>query len=285
MAHKAPGKSFRKGLSIIEITTMFPGDATAEVWFKSHRWPDGPYCPRCGSFNVQCNIKHTSMTHRCRDCPKKPMFSLKHGTIMEGSKLGYQVWAIGIYFLQTNLKSVSSMKLSRDLSITQKTAWHLAHRIRKSFETKIPVFCGPTEVDETYVGGKEKNKHTNKKLRAGRGAVGKTAVIGAKDRKTNKVVARVVKKTDAATLKDFVASTTARQSVVYTDDAKAYKGMADRTHEVVCHSIGEYVNGMAHTNGVESFWSMLKRGYHGTFHHFSEQHMVGMRLRYQDLIR
>ena len=109
--------------------------------------------PSCGSFNVQSNIKHKTMTHRCRDCPDKRFFSLKTGTVMEGSKLGFRTWAIAVYLVTTNLKGVSSMKLHRDLGVTQKTAWHLAHRIRKSLERSEAPFSGPVEVDETYMGG------------------------------------------------------------------------------------------------------------------------------------
>ena len=134
MAQKAPGKAHRKGLTLIELGDLFPNDAAAEAWFAEARWSEGPYCPHCGSHNVQAGIKHRSMTHRCRDCPDKRMFSLKTGTIMEGSKLGYRIWAIAIYLVTTNLKGVSSMKLHRDLGVTQRTAWHLAHRIRKSLE-------------------------------------------------------------------------------------------------------------------------------------------------------
>ena len=287
----------------------------AREWFEARIWPQSPYCPRCGSFNVQCGIKHKTMTHRCRECEGKPRFSLKTGTVMESSKLGYQTWAIALYLVMTGLKGVSSMKLHRDLEITQKSAWHLAHRLRKALEAgDAPLFLGPAEGDETYVGGKRKNMpKAKRKTLMGRGAVGKAAVAGVKDRETNRVAARRMEATDASALQGFVRDTVAPGATLYTDEAAAYRGMPEYDHEAVNHSAGEYVRDMAHTNGMESFWAMLKRGYHGTFHKFSEKHLdryvtefagrhnvresdtveqmgviagktVGKRLRYRDLI-
>ena len=273
MAGKAPGKHHRKGITIVELTKMFPDDEAARGWLEAERWPDGPYCPHCGTFNVQPNIKHKQMTHRCRECPKRRMFTVRTGTVMRDSKLGYQKWAIAIYLFSTSLKSVSSMRLHRDLGITQKSAWFMAQRIRRAYDLNQTPFEGPVEVDEAFFGGLEKNKHSSKKLHEGRGTVGKTAVVAAKDRATGEISARVVPSTDAATLQPFVIERTERGAKVFTDDHGAYRGMPGVKHQTVKHSVGEYVDGMAHTNGVESFWASLKRGYHGTFHHVSEKHL------------
>ena len=275
MAHKAPGKSHRKGISLIEIMRQFPDDATAEAWFIQRRWPEGIACPDCGSVNVQTGAKHKTMPFRCREKECGKRFSAKIGTVMEGSKLGFQVWMVATFLLSTNLKSVSSMKLHRDLNINQRSAWFLAHRLRVALAEKGGVFAGPVEVDETYFGGRRKNMSNAKRKElagTGRGAVGKTAVIGAKDRETNQVAAKVIDRTDAPTLQGFVADHAVPGAKVYSDDAGAYQGMPF-DHETVTHSLAEYVRGDAHTNGIESLWSMMKRAHKGTFHKLSPKHL------------
>ena len=180
---KAPGKSFRTGLSLVKIMKMFPDDATAEEWFIETRWPNGITCVKCGSVNVaeRKRKEDKPRAYRCRDCRND--FSVKTGTLMHNSPLGFQIWAVAIYLLITSLKGVSSMKLHRDLDITQKSAWHLAHRIRETWKDNMGGFNGPVEVDETFIGGKEKNKHEDKRSHT-RGPSGKAVVVGMKDRRT-----------------------------------------------------------------------------------------------------
>ena len=270
MAHNAPGKHHRKGITLTELFKMFPDDKSAEEWFVNSRWPDGVRCPHCDSENVKENAAHPTMPFRCNSCKKQ--FSAKTNTVMRGSKVGYQKWVITLYLMTTNLKGVSSMKLHRDLGVTQKTAWHMVSRIRKAYEEVNELFDGEVEVDESYFGGKEGNKHAKDKLNAGRGTVGKAAVVGMKDRETNQVKAQVVPSTNRPTLQGFVTENTTPETVVYTDEASAYSGLP-REHIAVKHGVGEYVREQAHTNGLESFWSVLKRGYNGTFHHISPKHL------------
>ena len=272
MAQKAPGKAHREGMSLVELFRMFPDDDAAQAWLEKQRWGGEPWCPHCGSFSVRRN-NHKSMPWRCaeRECRKR--FSVRVATPMQGSPLGYQIWVIAIYLLTTSLKGQSSMKLHRDLKITQKTAWFLAHRIRKTFSDNGSPFVGPVEVDETYMGGRRANMPKAKRAQlTGRGAVGKTAIVGAKDRATNQVAAQAVESTDKPTLHAFVASHAGREAIVYTDDALVYESLPN-PHEAVNHSALEYVRGDVHTNGMESFWSMLKRAHKGIYHKMSPKHL------------
>ena len=270
---RMPGKHWRTGMTIIELFRMFPNDEAAERWFEEQRWgKEGPACPDCGSCRYAVIKNRKPMPYRCMDCRKH--YSVRKGMVMESSKIGLQKWAIAIYMISTSLKGVSSMKLHRELGIRQSSAWHMLQRIREAFNEGSLKLSGPVEVDETFVGGKEANKHSHKKLKAGRGTVGKVAVVGAKDRETNKVVAQVVEKTDAGTLQGFVMDHVLFGTPLYTDENRAYSGLHFiYDHGKVKHSVGEYVNEQIHINGMESFWSTLKRAHKGVFHKLSKKHL------------
>ncbi len=279
MAHSAPGKWWREGLSIFEITDMFPDDETAEAWFEEIRWGAAgrpTACPKCGCTDrIKVRTSRKPGPYYCGDC--RSHFSVRFGTVMQASNIPLRKWALGTYLWAVSLKGVSSMKLHRDLGITQKSAWFMAHRLRKAWSEPVGDLGGPVEVDESYFGGKRRNMSNSKRKElfgTGRGAVGKTAVVGARDQWDETITAKVVRNTGKETLQGFIRKHVQKGATVYTDEASAYSGLgADYDHETVNHSAKEYVNGMAHTNGIESFWSMMKRAHKGTFHHFSAKHL------------
>ena len=265
-------KPKRQKINLIQIMEMFSDEHSAERWFEQTLWSEDRYCGRCGSDNTHKTPNRKPMPYRCRDCRK--YFSVRTGTPIAKTNLPLRKWALAIYLELTSLKSIASTKLASDIGVSQPAAWFMLHRIREAWNRNNSgggngrPFTGPVEVDECYFGGKRRNMSKSKQAElTGRGPVGKVAVAGIKDRATNKVQARVVPNTKSETIIQFIMEHANPDAKIYTDDALIYHVLPN--HESVKHSVGEYVRGQAHTNGVESFWSMLKRAHVGTFHKLS----------------
>ncbi len=259
-------------LSTYQFMAQFPDEQAARKYLEDRRWNETRHCPHCGSVRTVSVKGEKPMPYRCQDC--REHFSVRTGTILAESKVPMHKWLFAIYLMTTARKGISSVQLAKEIGVTQKTAWFMEHRIREAYDNASDggLLGSEVEIDETYIGGKEKNKHAKKKIRTGRGAVGKQAVVGICER-SGRVRAFPVTGTDKMDLQTAIVENVKRGSKVYTDCHASYVGMKGYTHEAVKHSVGEYVRGQAHTNGVESFWALLKRGYYGTFHHMSIKHL------------
>jgi len=255
-------------LSSYEILHKFSNESVAVSYFEDIRWKNGKCCPHCNHDKItKCTRAYF---YYCPKCKKK--FTVKTNTVMDHSHIGVGKWMYAIYMILTARKGISSMQLSKELGITQKSSWFMLQRIRTACTTKEKL-CGIVEVDETYIGGKEDNKHEINKQRLGRGSVGKIPVFGMKSR-NGRTKAIVLENVTKDTIQEIIRKNVRKGSVICSDDFKSYKGLNKTySHYVVNHSAKQYVDGMAHTNGIESMWAVLKRGFYGTYHKFSIKHL------------
>jgi transposase-like protein len=260
-----------------ELFRAFPTEQVAIDHLTAIRWADGKFCPLCGNADEKrIGTLAGTNTHKCYVCRKR--FSIRVGTIFQDTKLPLRTWFAAIWMITNHPKGIASTTLATDLGITQKTAWFVLHRLRHaartpSFNRPLGEDGTPVEVDEKFVGGREKNKHANKRLHTKGGGKGKTVVMGIIER-GGELRAGVVDDVQRNTLEPIVLSHVAQGSTVYTDEHLGYRSLAHSfDHQTVRHSAKEYVRGDAHTNSIESVWALLSRQIVGIHHWVSPKHL------------
>jgi len=260
--------------NILELTKFFSDEKICRDYLAWIRWENKPICPYCGHDKVY--IIENGKRYKCanKDCYSK--FSVTVGTIFEDTKIPLQKWFIGIYLACNHKKGISSLQLSKDLDITQKSAWFLLHRVREMLRDIAPqLLANMVEVDETYVGGKERNKHKSKRIEGtqGRSIENKTVMFGLLERE-GRVIARKVPNAKKKTLQPIINDCVQGGSIIVSDEWKGYNGLSARfEHLRVNHGQNIFVNGIAHTQSIDGFWSLLKRGIIGIYHNVSEKHI------------
>ena len=258
-------------ISTYDLFKIFPDEQSARERLESVRWGGKVVCPHCESENIYIR-KTRAGFYDCRDC--RAHFTVRTGTVFERSHVKLHKWIYSIYLLMTSRKGISSLQLSKEIGVTQKTAWFILHRLRLACGNDLEQLRRIVEIDEAYYGGKESNKHAHKKRNAGRGASGKQAVIGMRER-DGRVKAKPIANNSLATLQREIGVVVEFGATVYTDEHGGYSNLHTAyNHGTVRHSAKEYVNSMAHTNGIKSVWTVLKRGYNGVYHNWSIKHIA-----------
>lgn len=258
--------------SILQFQKAFDTDEKCREYLEQQRWNGTPACPFCGSLNVHRFAKNPKKFN-CKEKECAKIFSVTVGTVFENTKIPLTKWFLASYILTVHSKGISSLQLATWLDVTQKTAWHLNHRIRETFIDKNPKpLKGIVEADESYVGGKISNKHVSKRKFFSKND-NKTMVFGALERE-GKVVAKIMPDTTKETLHTAIKETVEQGSILVTDEHVGYSGIGkDYSHVRVNHSAKQYVRGAGHTNTIEGFWSLLKRQIVGIHHSVSPKHL------------
>ena len=258
----------RSTISRFKLTEMFPNEEAARQYIEAYRWPEGTVCPHCQEAKRITTRK--GGYYRCLACMET--FTVRTKTIFERSHVPLHKWIHAMYQLLTSRKGVSSMQLAKEIGVQQRTAWFMLHRIREACGKDIKMLSGIVEMDETYIGGLERNKHESKKSHIGRGSIGKTAVLGMRERggRTKAVVASTV---DMDSLFHAIHENIAPGSMIHTDEHAGYQIDEVYGHRTVNHGAKEYSRRGVSTNGIESVWAVMKRGLHGVYHHASKKHL------------
>ncbi len=260
--------------SLVQLFEAIPDEVAAHQYIAKIRWQHGMYCPRCGCTR-KIHVFSDGKRYKCADCRKQ--FTVRIGTIFEDSPVSLRKWIVAIWLISTHRRGIPAKQLKRELGVAYNTAWFMAHRIRKAFGvTHNPsTLSGTIEIDETYIGGREDNKHKKSRTSGTQGRSIKTKrPVLAMLQRGGDIVARPVEDTKKRTIGKEVLKPVSSGSVLSSDEFLSYRHLGSLYHHImVNHGVGEYVKGMAHVNGVESFWALLKRGYVGVYYKMSAKHL------------
>jgi transposase-like protein len=257
--------------TLMEFTDYFYDEETCVKHFTESRFRNGEYCPHCHHDKIY--LCANGKRYHCAKC--KQDFTIRTKTVFGDSKLPLRKWYMAVYLLSTSGKGISSVQLAKQIGVTQKTGWFIDHRIRKAMKQNKGQLFGKIEADETFIGGLSKNMHAKQRKAAirGTGGTNKTPVFGMKSR-AGEVRAQVVPSVGKEDLHKEIKNNVAPGATLYTDKWVGYRGLkAEFNHSTVDHMVKQYVNGDCHTNGIESFWALFKRGYHGIYHQMSKKHL------------